>query len=274
MAIVSLHSAATGLSALNTQLDVIANNLANVNTQGYKSSRVNFQDMLYQERGVPGTENANGDQRPTGLYVGLGVKASGTQVDFAQGSLLRTDNALDLAVDEGGGEARSFFRVRVEPDRAPNGFAYTRAGNFTRNRDGDLVLATDSGRRLDPPVNIPQDAVSISVNTDGVVNYTTAGSPTPQTAGRISLSGFVNPAGLRQVGENLFAETEASGPPVDGNPGEGALGLVRSGVLESSNVDPTGELVELIRTQRAFEMNSNVIRAADDTLRAVAQLRR
>lgn len=274
MAIVSLHSAASGLTALNTQLDVIANNLANVNTQGYKSSRVNFQDMLYQEKAVPGTENANGDQRPTGLYIGLGVKVSGTQLNFSQGSLLRTDNAMDLAIDEGGADARSFFRVRVEPDRAPNGFAYTRSGNFTRNRDGDLVLANDSGRRLDPPVNIPPEAVAVTVNTDGEVLYTTADSPTPQSAGRIALSGFVNPAGLRQVGENLFVETEASGPSVDGNPGEGGLGIIRSGVLEASNVDPTHELVELIRTQRAFEMNSNVIRAADETLRAAGQLRR
>ncbi len=274
MAIVSLHTAASGLSALNTQLDVIANNLANANTQGYKASRVNFQDMLYQEKAVPGTENANGDQRPTGIYVGLGVKVSGTQVDFSQGSLLRTDSPLDIAIEENGNEARSFFRVRVEPDRAPNGFAYTRAGNFTRNRDGELVLANDSGRRLDPPITLPPEALSITINTDGEVFYTTAGSPTPQSAGRIQLSGFVNPAGLKQVGENLFAETESSGPPVEGNPGEGALGILRSGVLEASNVDPTGELVELIRTQRAFEMNSNVIRAADETLRAVGQLRR
>ncbi|MBN8645624.1 MAG: flagellar basal-body rod protein FlgG [Planctomycetes bacterium] len=274
MAIVSLHSAASGLSALNTQLDVIANNLANVNTQGFKGSRVNFQDLLYQEKALPGTENAAGDQRPTGLYVGLGVKVSGTQLDFRQGSLLRTDNPLDMAIEENGNEVRSFFRVRVEPDRAPNGIAFTRAGNFTRNRDGELVLASDTGRRLDPPITIPQEAISISVNTDGEVFYTTAGSPTPQSAGRITLSGFINPAGLKQIGENLYTETEASGPAVDGNPGEGALGIIRGGVLEASNVDPTRELVELIRTQRAFEMNSNVIRAADDTLRAVAQLRR
>lgn len=274
MAIVSLHSAATGLSALNTQLDVIANNLANVNTQGFKGSRVNFQDMLYQEKALPGTENANGDQRPTGIYVGLGVKVSGTQLDFKQGSLLRTDNPLDLAIEDAAGDSRSFFRVRVEPDRAPNGIAYTRAGNFTRNSEGDIVLANDTGRRLDPPITIPIDALSFSVNTDGEVFYTTSGSATPQSAGRISLSGFLNPAGLKQVGENLFVETEASGPPVDGNPGESGLGIIRGGVLEASNVDPTRELVELIRTQRAFEMNSNVIRAADDTLRAVAQLRR
>jgi len=274
MAIVSLHSAASGLSALNTELDVIANNLANVNTQGFKGSRVNFQDLLYQEKAAPGTENAAGDKRPIGEYVGLGVKVSGTQLDFRQGSLLRTENPLDLAIDDNGGEARSFFRVRVEPDRAPGGVAYTRAGNFTRNSDGDLVLASDTGRRLDPPVTVPIDAISVSVSTDGVVSYTTATSPDAQVAGQISLSGFINPAGLKQLGENLFVETGASGPPVDGNPGEGGLGILRGGLLESSNVDPTRELVKLISTQRAFEMNSNVIRAADETLRAVAQLRR
>jgi flagellar basal-body rod protein FlgG len=274
MAIVSLHSAASGLSALNTQLDVIANNLANVNTQGFKASRVNFQDLLYQEKAAPGTENAGGDMRPLGEYVGLGVKVSGTQLDLKQGSLLRSDNSLDVAIDDNGGESRSYFRVRVEPDRAPNGVAFTRAGNFTRNRDGDLVLASDTGRRLDPPVNIPSDAISISIGTDGQVSYTSANNPEPQIAGQITLAGFINPAGLKQVGENLFIETGASGPAVDGNPGEGGLGILRSGLLESSNVDPTRELVELIRTQRAFEMNSNVIRAADETLRAVAQLRR
>ncbi len=274
MAINALHSSASGLSALNTQLDVIANNLANVNTQGFKVSRVNFQDLLYQEKAHPGTENASGDQRPTGLYVGMGVKVSGTQLDFRPGPPVTTGNPLDLSIDESGGQAVSFFRVKVETDRAANGIAFTRAGNLGRNKNGELVLGNDVGRRLDPIITVPQDAQSISVASDGEVTYTSAGSPTPQTAGRVQLAGFINPEGLKQIGENLYAETDASGPPVDGNPGEGALGLIRSGTLEGSNVDPTSELVELIKTQRAFEMNSNVIRAADDTLRAVAQLRR
>lgn len=274
MAIVSLYSSASALSALNTQLDIISNNLANVNTQGFKGSRANFQDLLYQEKALPGTENANGDERPTGLYVGLGVKVSGTQLDFRPGPTVTTDNPLDLSIQDKGNYATSFFRVQVEPDTSTNGIAYTRAGNFTTNKDGELVLATDVGRRLDPRIVLPQDAQDISVSSDGEVTYTTAGNTTPQTAGKILLSSFINPAGLKQIGENLYVPTESSGPAVDGNPGEGALGLIKSGALEASNVDPTHELVEMIKTQRAFEMNSNSIRAADDTLRAVAQLRR
>lgn len=274
MANIALYSAASGLSALNTELDVIANNLANVNTTGFKGSRVNFQDLLYQEKAAPGTENTNGDQAPTGQYVGLGVRVSGTQLDFRQGAFVQTANPLDLSIQDIGNFAQSFFRVKVEPDRAANGIAYTRAGNFTRNKDGELVLATDTGRRLDPTITIPQEATSVSVDSSGQVSYTTGADPNPQIAGQIELSGFVNPAGLKQIGENLYALTDASGPAIDGVPGEGQLGTIASGMLEASNVDPTKELVELIRTQRAFEMNSNVIRAADDTLRAVAQLRR
>lgn len=274
MAINALYSAATGLSALNTQLDIISNNLANVNTNGFKASRANFQDLLYQEQSFPGTENANGDIRPTGLYVGMGVKVSGTQLDFRQGAPVTTGNPLDVMIQDPGNYARSFFRVQVEPDRSANGIAYTRAGNFTQNQNGELVLATDTGRRLEPVITIPADAISVSIANDGEVSYTTPANATPQVAGRILLAGFVNPAGLMQIGENLYAPTDSSGPAVDGNPGEGTLGTLSSGQLEASNVDPTKELIEMIKTQRAFEMNSNSIRAADDTLRAVAQLRR
>lgn len=269
MALVALDSAATGLSALNTDLDVIANNLANVNTEGFKSSRVNFQDLLYQEKALPGVENSNGDKRPTGLYVGLGVKVSGTQLNFTQGSPINTGRPLDAMIDGVG-----FFQVRVENDRAPNGLAYTRAGNFTVNRDGELVLANDQGRRVEPAITIPQDAISVDINADGRVLVLQPGQTQPVEVGQFELAAFVNPAGLKQMGENLFAETEASGPPVTGQPAQQNLGRLVSGFLEGSNVDPTTELIKLIRTQRAFEMNSNVIRAADETLRAVANLRR
>lgn len=268
MAILALHSAATGLSALNTALDVTANNLANVNTPGFKASRANFQDLLYIERLQPGIENTNGDQRPTGLYVGLGTQVSGTQVDFTQGAILTTGRELDLAI-----EGLGFFRVAVEDDLG-DGFAYTRAGNFALNADREIVLANDQGRRLQPVISVPEDATKIDVAADGRVFVHQPGSVEPAEIGQLELATFINPAGLIQVGENLFTESIASGPAVVGNVAEAQRGRIRQGYLENSNVDPTRELIELIRTQRAFEMNSNTIRAADETLRTVSQLRR
>ena len=269
MALIALHSAATGLSALNTDLDVIANNLANVNTDGFKASRVNFQDLIYQEKELPGVENSNGDKRPTGVAIGLGVRVSGTQLDFAQGAPLNTGRDLDLLIDGNG-----FFQVSVEDDRGPGGVAYTRAGNFALNSEGEIVLANDQGRRLQPIVTIPNDALQVTVNADGRVFALQPGQTEAAEIGQIEIAGFLNPAGLRQIGENLLVESESSGPPIVGEPAQGGLGRIQSGFLEGSNVDPTHELIDLIRTQRAFEMNSNVIRAADETLRSVANLRR
>lgn len=267
MAVLALQSASSGLSALNTQLDVIANNLANINTVGFKSSRANFQDLLYVERAQPGVENAIGDQRPTGLYVGLGVRTSGTQLNFEQGSPITTNEEKDLMI-----EGIGFFQVTVED--ALGGIGYTRAGNFAINADGELVLANDVGRRIEPVITIPEDATKIEVTNDGRVLVLQPGEVEPAEVGQIQIAAFVNPQGLKQIGENLFVQTEASGDPIVGNPGEDNLGTIRQGLLESSNVDPTRELVELIRTQRAFEMNSQSIRAADDVLQQVAQLRR
>lgn len=269
MAIIALQSAASALNALNTQLDVIANNLANVNTTGFKSSRANFQDLMYLERAQPGIENANSDQRPTGLYVGLGVKVSGTQVTFEQGSPLTTNRPLDVMINGLG-----FFKVGVESELGTGGVAYTRAGNFSLNADGELVLANDQGRRLDPNITIPTDAISVDIDTHGRVYTQQPGEAEPTLQGTIQIATFVNPAGLKQVGENLFVESSASGPPIEGDPGQDNRGTLTQGQLETSNVDPTRELIEMIRTQRAFEMNSNSIRAADETLRSVGQLRR
>lgn len=196
MASIALQSAATGLSALNTRLDVIANNLANVNTPGFKASRANFQDLLYIERAQPGVENALGDRRPTGLYVGLGVKVSGTQNDFRQGDAINTSRPLDVMIDGLG-----FFRVRVEDELGS--FAYTRAGNFALNADGEIVLANDHGRRLDPPIQIPPDALQTKITADGRVQVLQPGQVEPAEVGQISLVAFVNPAGLKQIGENL-----------------------------------------------------------------------
>ena len=269
MAINALHSASTGLSALNTELDVTANNLANVNTVGFKGSRVNFQDLLYIEKAQPGVENANGDQRPTGLYVGLGVKVAGTHLDFTQGAPISTGRELDIAIDGIG-----FLQVSVEPDRAPNGVAYTRFGAFAVNRDGELVLATDQGRRLEPNITLPADTLKVEINANGEVFVLQPGAVDLAQIGQLELATFVNPAGLKQIGENLYAETEGSGPPIVGEPGEENRGRILQGFVEGSNVDPTRELINLIKTQRAFEMNSQTIRTADESLRAIAQLRR
>lgn len=267
MANIALQSASTALTALNTRLDVIGNNLANINTTGFKQSRVNFQDLLYIERAQPGVENANGDQRPTGLYVGLGVKASGTQLSFAQGSPVATDEQYDVMIQGSG-----FFQVAVP--EAPGGVAYTRAGNFALNSDGEIVLASDQGRRLEPSITVPADALRIEIDGTGRVFARIQGNSQPQEIGQIETATFINPAGLSQVGENLYIESAASGPPITGQPGVESRGELLQGYLEASNVDPTRELIELIRTQRAFEFNSQTIRTADETLRSVAQLKR
>jgi len=267
MAVIAMQSASSGLRALDTRLDVIANNLANVNTEGFKSSRVNFEDLLYLERAQPGVENTNGDQRPTGLYVGLGVRASGTQQDFEQGAPI-PGGPLDIMI-----EGKGFFKVKVESDLG-GGEAYTRAGNFVPNANGDLVLANSDGRLLDPPVTIPNNAENVQFTGSGQVLATIPPSNVPTEIGQVSLSIFVNPAGLTQVGTNLWIESAASGTPIDGEPETQNFGAIQGGALEGSNVDPSKELIELIRTQRAFEMNSQAIRAADETLQSVAQLRR
>lgn len=267
MAILALQSAATGLSALNTQLDVTANNLANVNTPGFKQSRANFQDLLYIERAQPGTENANGDQRPTGLYVGLGVQVSATQQNFEQGAPYATGRTLDIMIEGDG-----FFRVTTETELG-GGNAYTRAGNLTLNSDGELVMANDQGRRLDPIIQIPENATKISISANGIVSVLTPGDIEPQEVGQLEISTFINPSGLSSVGENLWVETAASGTPQSGEPATDARGKILQGFLEASNVDPTKELIELIRTQRAFDMNSQTIRASDEVLRTVSQLR-
>ncbi len=268
MAVIALSSAATGLSAQSTNLDIIANNLANSNTPGFKASRANFEDLIYQERKLPGVENTQGVRRPIGLYIGLGVKVSGTQLDFRQGAAIETGRKLDLLIDR-----RGFFQVEIEDD-VGDGICYTRAGNFTINQDGEVVLATDTGRRLIPSLTIPTDAIDIAITSDGQVSVQLPGQVDPTIVGTIELATFINPTGLRQIGESLFIPSAASGDPSVGDPGQDARGLLRQGVLEGSNVDPVTELVALIRTQRAFEFNSQALRAADEALQQIGNLRR
>lgn len=268
MAIIALNSASTGLSALSTALDVIANNLANTNTDGFKASRTNFEDLLYQERAQPGVENANGDQRPMGTYVGLGTRISGTQLDFSIGATRSTDSDLDVMIYGDG-----FFQVEVEDELVEGGIAYTRAGNFGLNRDGEIVLASSTGRRLIPSIVVPTGTSTISILEDGTVYAAVLGDTEPTEIGQFELTSFINPVGLKQLGENLFAESAASGVADTGQPGEGGRGILKQGFLEGSNVDPVKELVDLIRVQRAFEMNSQSIQAADEMLQTVGRLR-
>ena len=268
MAVIALHTAATGLSALSTEIDVIAHNLANVNTTAFKASRVNFEDLLYQELAQPGVENANGDQRPAGIQVGLGVRISNTDRNFSQGSAIATERPLDLLID-----GQGFFSVDILEDQG-TGIGYTRAGNFFLNSEGDLVLGNAQGPRLEPPINVPAEATAVEVTADGQVYVTLPGQPEPANIGQIELTTFINPNGLRPIGGNVYVETEASGPPIEGVPGEEGIGTLTQGFLEGSNVDPVKELVSLIKAQRAFEMNSQSIQAADQALQVVANLRR
>jgi flagellar basal-body rod protein FlgG len=268
MAIIALNSSATGLTAQSTALDVIANNLANSNTTGFKVSRVNFQDLLYTELQFAGAENTDGLRRPTGLSIGLGTAVSGTQLDMRQGVAQETGRQLDLMIDGDG-----FFPVEIEDD-VGDGIGYTRAGNFALNADGEIVLANDPGRRLLPTIVIPADALQIEVSTDGVVSVLLPGEIDPTVVATIELATFVNPAGLRQVGENIFIPTAASGDPSVGQPGEDNFGVLRQAFLEGSNVDVVTELVNLVKTQRAFEFDSQAFQAADEMLQELVNLRR
>lgn len=266
MAFQSLYTAATGMQAMETKLDVIANNLANNNTVGFKKDRANFEDLLYRQTRLPGSLDSDGNLTATGIDVGLGVRVSSTQADFDQGAFQNTGNQLDLAI-----EGEGFFGVQ-----GPNGETlYTRAGNFNLNADGDIVLGSASvGYRLVPGINIPEEAIGISISGSGEVTYRQAGQTQLTTAGTIQLSNFQNPDGLLKLGDNLFQETAASGAVTTANPLSPGFGSIEQGFLESSNVEATTELIDLINTQRSFELNSQVIRAGDEIMELVANLRR
>ncbi len=267
MAIMALHSAATGLQALSTQLDVISNNIANANNNGFKASRVNFEDLLYQYQQQPGVKDEIGDTRPTGVAIGLGTRVTGTQLDMSQGSPTSTGRQLDVCINGDG-----FFKVKTLPTQG-NGLAYTRTGSFFQNADGNLVLDSSSGYLLDPPIKIDPKATSVTITTDGRVLETVPGSTASQSVGQIQLARFVNSQGLAQIGGNFYQVTDASGPEVLSNPGTDGAGTLQQGSIESSNVDPVTQLVDMIKTQRAFELNSQSIQAADQMLQTVGNLR-
>ncbi|MCA8987822.1 MAG: flagellar basal-body rod protein FlgG [Planctomycetaceae bacterium] len=265
MSIRTLNSSASGMETNLYQLDVIANNLANAGTTGFKRSRAEFEDMFYEHFKLPGVQSAT-TETPTGIAVGLGTALRATQVDFRVGAMQDTGSTFDMAI-----QGEGFFQLAD-----PSGVTvYTRAGNFSKNANGDLVMASANlGRLLDPPINIPQNAVDISISADGQIAYREAGSTTVTTAGQINLARFINPEGLIQAGENLYYQSDASGPAITGFPGQDGLGPIRQGTLETSNVEPVRELVDLIKTQRNVELNSEALKAGDQMLQLVNNLRK
>jgi len=239
MAITALHAAASGMRALDEKLNVVANNLANVNTHGFKRSRVNFEDLLYQVKREPGLPNANDEPIPHGILVGTGVKVSGTQLEFGPGSVDPTGRPLDWQI-----EGEGFFQVTTVHDGASL-TAYTRSGAFAKNALGNIVLANSDGSVLEPPITIPDDAIEVSISRAGEVRVRQQGSNALNTVGQIELARFVNPEGLKQIGRNLYIDTDASGPAVTGTPQSDGLGAISQGTLEMSNVDPVRELIGL-----------------------------
>ncbi len=259
----ALWSAASGMMAQQLNVDTIANNLANVNTAGFKRQRVDFQDLMYQAIKLPGSPAASGVQVPTGIQVGLGVRTAATTKIFAQGTFQTTGNPLDLCIEGDG-----FFQVL-----RPNGdVVYTRAGTFKLDSSGNFV--TSDGCPLEPPITIPTDAESISIGGDGTVAVMLAGNTAPQEIGQITLARFANPGGLLNIGHSLYAATAASGDAQTGTPGADGLGQVAQGVLELSNVEVVEEMVNMITAQRAYEANSHAIKIADDMLQLANNVRR
>ena len=265
MAFTALHTAATGMQALSTKIDVIANNIANADTPGYKASRANFQDLLYQLYAQPGVQTSQDSWTPMGTQVGLGVALSNTQTIFKQGSAILTGEPLDAMIQGDG-----FFRIELPGGQT----GYTRAGNFVRNANGELVLGNSFGYRLKDAPTIPSDVAidKVGISSDGRITATKSDG-TITDLGQLQLARFVNPAGLLQNGANIFTSTQASGEPIEDVPGAQGMGLIQGGQLEQSTTEAVSELVELIKAQRVFQMNSQSIQAADESLRVVASLR-
>ena len=262
-----MNSAATGMRVNEFNLDTIANNLANAGTTAFKKTRTNFEDLYYEYLKPPGGFDANSQPAPIGVGVGFGARVSGTQLNFEQGNLLDTKRKLDVAIS-----GKGFFPI-IDP--ASGNTLYARAGNFTINSQNQLILASaDTGRIVGQGITIPQGATQIAISGTGQVSANSPPNTQITEIGILQLATFVNPEGLLQIGENLYAETLASGQAQLGAPGQNGAGLLRQGFLEASNVEPVRELINLIKTQRNFEMNSQIVQAADQILQLVANLRR
>lgn len=257
----ALWTAATGMETQQLNMDVIANNLANVNSSGFKRSRADFQDILYQVAKTPGVASGSGTETPTGIQVGLGSRVASVQKVFTVGDIHTTGNDLDLAI-----EGEGFFQVTM-----PSGdLAYTRAGALKRDSIGRLV--TPEGFPLSPEITIPANATKVSIGQYGVVEAFVAGESEPTQVGTLELAKFVNPSGLQSIGRSLFSESTASGSATTGTPGEEGLGLISQGYLEGSNVNIMEEMVNMIAGQRAYEVNSKAIQTADDMLQKATNL--
>jgi len=255
----ALYSAASGMAAQQMNVDNIANNLANANTNGFKMRRTQFQDLLYQSYVQPGAAAATQTIVPSGLQVGLGTRPASNEIIFSEGSFQQTDNPLDLVI-----QGKGFFQVLL-----PTGqLAYTRDGGFQLDRNGNLV--TSSGNMVQPQITIPSQAQSITIASDGTVTYSQPGQTASQVAGQIQLAIFPNPAGLNSIGQNMFQPTDASGDPVVANPGgQEGLGTLMQGYTEGSNVSVVEEFINMIVSQRAYEANSKVVKAADEMYQQV-----
>jgi flagellar basal-body rod protein FlgG len=257
----SLWISKTGLEAQQTQMDVISNNLANVSTNGFKKSRAVFEDMLYQTLRQPGAQSSQINMIPSGLQIGTGVRPVAAERIHTQGNLQQTGNQLDVAIQGSG-----FFQVLM-PDGTT---AYTRDGSFQSDNQGQLV--TSDGYVVQPAITIPSNATGVTIGTDGTVSVTQPGTVTPTQVGNLQLATFINPAGLQSLGQNLYAQTASSGAPVTSTPGINGTGLLNQGYVETSNVNVVEELVNMIQTQRAYEINSKSIQTSDQMLQRLTQL--
>ncbi|ODS90613.1 MAG: flagellar basal body rod protein FlgG [Comamonas sp. SCN 65-56] len=257
----SLWIAKTGMTAQQTQLDVISHNLANVSTTGFKRNNAVFEDLVYQNLRQVGAQTDEQNQLPTGLHLGLGVNVVATSRKFTQGSLQQTDNNLDVAID-----GKGFLEISM-PDGTT---AYTRDGSFKLDSQGRVV--TSNGLPVAPGLTVPPDTKAISIAQDGTVSVTVAGNAAPQQIGQLTMSSFINPAGLEPVGQNLFKESAASGAPQQGQPGTNGLGIIKQGFVENSNVNVVEELINMIQTQRAYDLNSKAVQTSDQMLSRLSQL--
>jgi len=257
----SLWTGATGMDTQQTNIDVIANNLANVNTSGFKKSRADFQELLYQVTKTPGSATSEDTVSPTGIQIGLGSRTAAVQKVFSVGDLMKTENELDVAI-----EGRGFFQVEM-PDGTT---AYTRSGAL--KKDGDGRLTTSEGYLLDPQIVIPENTTSISIGQDGSVDVFLDGESTPNQIGVMELAMFSNESGLRSMGRNLYTETDSSGMPITGVPGEDGFGTLAQGFLEGSNVSVMEEMVNMIAGQRAYEVNSKSVKTSDEMLQMTNNL--
>ncbi|PKE28926.1 flagellar basal-body rod protein FlgG [Rahnella sp. AA] len=257
----SLYIAKTGLDAQQTNMDVIANNLANVSTNGFKRQRAVFEDLLYQTVRQPGAQSSEQTNLPSGLQIGTGVRPVSTERLFSQGNLSQTSNSKDIAI-----KGEGFFQVQL-PDGTT---AYTRDGSFQVDQNGQLV--TSSGYQIIPAITVPANALSMTVGRDGIVSVTLQGQTAAQQVGQLTLSTFINNTGLESLGENLYQETQSSGAPTDSTPGLNGAGLLYQGYVETSNVNVAEELVNMIQTQRAYEINSKAVSTSDEMLQKLSQL--